>query len=81
MAYGISQARGQIVAAAVNICHATVTPDPSPICDLICSLQQCRILDLLREARDQTHILMDISCVLNLLSHNGNSDQLFLISF
>jgi len=38
---------------------ATATPDASCICDL----QQCRILNPLSEARDQTHILIDPSCV------------------
>ena len=32
-----------------------------------------RSLTQLMEARDGTHILMDTSCVLNPLSHNGNS--------
>ena len=31
---------------------ATVTPDLSNICDLHCSLWQCRILNPLSEARD-----------------------------
>ena len=33
---------------------ATAIQDPSCICDLHCSLQQCRILNPLSEARDQT---------------------------
>ena len=36
---------------------AIETPGLSHICKLCCSLQQCRILNLLSEARDQTHIL------------------------
>ena len=36
---------------------AIAMPDPSCICDLHCSLWQCQILNPLREARDQTHIL------------------------
>ena len=39
------------------------TPDPSCICNLHHSSQQHWILNPLREARDQTHILMDISQV------------------
>ena len=35
--------------------------DPSCICDLHCSLQQCRILSPLYEARDWTYTLMDAS--------------------
>lgn len=38
---------------------AAATPDPSCICKLYCSLQQPWILNLLSEARDQTHILTD----------------------
>ena len=49
---------------------ATATPDLSHICDLHHSSGQHWILNPLR---DQTHILMDASRVLNLLSHNGNS--------
>ena len=52
---------------------ATGTPDPSCICDLRCSLQQCQILNPLSKARDQTCILMDTSRVLNPLSHNRNA--------
>ena len=48
---------------------ATATSDPSCICDL----RQCWIVKPLSETRDETHILMDTSWVLNLLSHNGNS--------
>ena len=53
---------------------ATATPDLSHICDLCCSLRT--ILNPLSEARDGTHILMDTSQVLNLLSHNGNSQSI-----
>ena len=42
---------------------ATVTPDPSHICDLRCSLQECWIHNPLSEARDQTRVLMDTSQV------------------
>ena len=53
--------------------RASETWDPSRIDNLCCSLQQCQTLSPLTRARDQTCILMDISWVLNLLSHNRNS--------
>ena len=42
---------------------ATATPDPSRICNLHHSSQQYQILNPLSEAKDRTHILMDISQV------------------
>ena len=41
----------------------TTRPDTSPVCYLHYSSQQRRILNLLREARDRTHVLMDTSWV------------------
>ena len=38
---------------------ATAMPDPSPVCNPGRGLQQHRILDPLREARDGTCVLMD----------------------
>ena len=38
---------------------ATATPDWSHTCDLRYSSWQCRILNPLSEARDQTYVLMD----------------------
>ena len=52
---------------------ATAMPDPSPVCKLHHNLGQRWILNPLSKARDQTHILMFSSHVLNLLSHNRNS--------
>ena len=69
-AYGNSQARVQIVAAT-----ATATQILSPVCDQHRSPWQCWIPNPLSEARDRTSILMDISCVLNPLSYNGNSNS------
>ena len=60
-AYGSSQARGQIGAAASTICHNQMQ-DPSHICNLCHSSWQCWILNPLSEA-DQTCILMDTSLV------------------
>ena len=52
---------------------AIVTQDPNHICNLRCSLWHHRILNPMSEAREETHVLMDTSWVLNPLSHNGNS--------
>ena len=43
---------------------ATATQDPSHVCDLYHSSQQCWVLNALSEARDRTHILMDPSQIL-----------------
>ena len=51
----------------------TATTDLSHVCDLHCSSRQCRILNPLNEAKDQTCIIMDTSWILSLLSHNRNS--------
>ena len=53
----------------------TLTLDPSHICDLHHSLQQCQILKPLSKANS----LMDASWVLNPLSHNENSNLHFLL--
>ena len=53
VACGISQARGRIRPAAAGLHHTTMQ-DPSCICDLGCSLQQCQILNPLSEASDRT---------------------------
>ena len=42
---------------------ATAMWDPSRICDLHHSSEQCQVLNPLSEARDRTHILMDTSQV------------------
>ena len=57
---------------------ATAMPDPSCICDLSYSLQQHQILNALSKARDQIHIFMGTSQILNPLSYNQNSSQYFL---
>ena len=59
---------------------ATATPDPSHVCDVHHSSRQCRILNPMSEARDQTWILMDTGQVLNPLSHNRNSSGDILIA-
>ena len=56
---------------------ATATLDPSHICDLCHSW----ILNPLSEVRDQIHIVMDTSWILNSLSHNGNSSTWAPLAF
>ena len=51
---------------------AAATPDLNCVCNHHHSLWQQRILNL-SKARDRTHIFMDSSWALNLLSLNGNS--------
>ena len=63
VAYGNSQAPGQIRAAAACLHHSPVTWDPSSICGLQHSSRQCRILNPLSEAKDWTQILLDTSRV------------------
>jgi len=58
---GSSQARGQIRATAYAT--ATAMQEPSHICDLHHSSQQCQILNPLNEARNGAHILTDPSWV------------------
>uniref|UniRef100_A0A8D1CJ57 Uncharacterized protein n=1 Tax=Sus scrofa TaxID=9823 RepID=A0A8D1CJ57_PIG len=55
---------------------ATTMKDPSLICDLHCSSQQCQILNPLGNARDQTCILIDTN-KFPYQSHNGNSPVAF----
>ena len=59
---------------------ATAMPDLNHLCDLCCSSWQRQILNPPNEARDQTHNFMDISQVLNLLSHNGHSTGVVVTS-
>ena len=57
-AYGGSQARDRIGAVAASLHHGHSNADPSRICDLHHSSQQCWILNLLNKARDGTRNLM-----------------------
>ena len=61
MAYRSSQAKVGIGAAAASVHHAIAMPEPSLLWDLPHRSQQCWILNPLSEARDPTHVLMDIS--------------------
>ena len=55
---------------------AIATQDPSCICDLHHSSRQHWILNPLSKARDRTPVLMDVSQVRYLLSHEGNSHHI-----
>ena len=57
---------------------ATATLDLRCVCNLHDSSQQCQILNLLSEAKDHTCVLMDTSQIRFPLSHNRNSETVFL---
>ena len=57
--------------------YTTATATPDHICKLPFSSGQCQILNPLSKARDQTSIFVDTSQVLNMLSHNRNSEYYF----
>ena len=59
MTYGGSQTRGQIRARAAGLCHSHSNVGSEPCLRLHHSSWQRWIPDPLREAKDQTHILMD----------------------
>ena len=63
MAFGGSQARGQLELKPPAYATATAMKDLSPVCDLHHSSGQHRILKLLSEARDRTLVLVDPSGV------------------
>ena len=83
-AYGSSQARSRIGAAATSLhqSHSNTRSRPrlqSIPADVDCNLHSnARSFNLLTEARDRTCILTDTSQVLNLLSHNRNSPRSLL---
>ena len=54
---------GELELQLVAYTTAPATQDPSLVCDLHHSSQQCRILNPLSEARDQARILVDTSWV------------------
>ena len=78
VACGSSQTRDEQELQLPAYSTATAMPHLSRIGDLCHSSQQCWILNPRGKARDQTHVLMDTSRVLNLLSHNRNSSFIFL---
>ena len=65
------KAKGQIRA---GLCHShSSTRSKLHLCPVLQLAATLRCLNPLREIRDRTHILVDTSQVLNLLSHSGNS--------
>ena len=60
---------------------ATATPDPSCVCNRYHNLWQCRILNPLNEARDQTCNLMVPSRIRFCCIMMGTPTLLFLIEF
>ena len=76
---------GKLEPYSLAYAGAPALPNPSHIGDLLCSLQQCWILNPWSKARDQTFILMNTSQVLKLMSHDRNSNitiyLLFLLLF
>ena len=77
-AHGSSQAEGLEVGGQIKTATASLHHSHSPTRSKLHlqtnhNSRQCQILNPLREARDQTHILVDTSWVHNPLSHNGHS--------
>ena len=70
MAYGGSQARGQIAAVAAGLCHSNARSKPH-------SSGQQRILNPLSEARDQTHNIMVPSWIRFCCAMPGTPESLF----
>ena len=58
---------------------ATAISNQSHICDLRHILWHRQMFNSLSEAKDWTHIFMDASEILNLLSHNGNSNFVYVL--
>ena len=73
VAYGISQATGQIIGAAAGLHHSHSNSRSEPPLQPIPQPQQRWILHSLSEARDQTQVLTDTSQGLLRLSHSRNS--------
>ena len=79
MAYGSSQARGQIRARAAGLGYSHSNSGFWAESDLHYSSQQRRIPDPLSKARDQTRILMDTSQVRFHCTTKGTPINVFLI--
>ena len=75
VAYGSSQARGR----TGTVGYAIATPDPSFVCYLHHSLQQCKILNPMNRPGVEPHGYT--SWLLNPLSHNRNSWNSIICQF
>ena len=78
VAYGSSQTRGQIGAAAARLHHNHSKAGSETCLSSIPQLVATPILNPLSEARNQNCILMGTSQVLNPLSHDRTSSLLLL---
>ena len=79
MAYGSSQAGGQIRAAAASLYHSQSNMGSSRICNLHHSTQQHQILNPLIKGRNWTHVLMDTSQVRYCWATTGTSAFIFWV--
>ena len=77
VAYGSSRLGVKLELQLPAYATTTATPDPSHICNLHHSPGQCQILNPLSKARDQTHVLMDISRVCYCWASGGTPASCF----
>ena len=81
MAYGGSQARGQIGTTAACLLHSHSNARSDCVCDLHRSSWQGWILNPLSEARDPTHIFMDTGWIHFCCAIKGTPKDGFLLTF
>ena len=77
-AYGSSQARGWIGAAAAGLCQSHSNTGSEPLLWPTPQLKQHWILSPLNKARDRTHVLMDTSWVCNHWATTGTPAVILL---
>jgi len=81
VAYGSSQARGQIGATAASHSHSHNNPWSEQHLWPITQLMATWILNPVNEARDQTHVLMDPSWFCYCWATTGTPSPLFFCTF